>query len=67
MTKKIFNLCRCCGIAAVAAAHALTVGEARVLSYTEQPLRVLIPIKAQPWEWKAMWASAQTCKRVWDW
>ena len=30
-----------------APAHALTVGEAKVLSYTDQPLRVLIPIKAQ--------------------
>ena len=44
----------------VAPAYAITVGEARVLSYTDQPLRVLIPIKAQSWEWRAMWASAQT-------
>ena len=47
----------------VAPAHALTVGEAKVLSYTDQPLRVLIPIKAQGWEWKALWASAQTYQR----
>ena len=46
-----------------APAHALTVGEAKVLSYTDQPLRVLIPIKAQGWEWKALWASAQTYQR----
>lgn len=48
-------------VAAMASpAYALTVGEARVLSFTDQPLRVLIPIKAQGWEWRAMWASAQT-------
>lgn len=46
-----------------APAHALTVGEARVLSFTDQPLRVLIPIKAQGWEWRALWASAQTYQR----
>lgn len=44
-------------------AYALTVGEARVLSFTDQPLRVLIPVKAQAWEWRAMWASAQTYQR----
>lgn len=44
-------------------AYALNVGEARVLSFTDQPLRVLIPIKAQGWEWRAMWASAQTYQR----
>ena len=64
MTKKSLTYAAVAGIAAVAApAHALTVGEARLLSYTEQPLRVLIPIKAQPWEWKAMWASAQTYQK----
>ena len=48
-------------VAAMASpAYALNVGEARVLSFTDQPLRVLIPIKAQGWEWRAMWASAQT-------
>ena len=44
MTKKSLTYAAVAGIAAVAApAHALTVGEARVLSYTEQPLRVLFP------------------------
>ena len=48
-------------VAAMASpAYAINVGEARVLSFTDQPLRVLIPIKAQSWEWRAMWASAQT-------
>lgn len=48
-------------VAAMASpAYAINVGEARVLSFTDQPLRVLIPIKAQGWEWRAMWASAQT-------
>lgn len=48
-------------VAAMASpAYALTIGDARVLSFADQPLRVLIPIKAQGWEWRAMWASAQT-------
>jgi glutaryl-CoA dehydrogenase len=45
---------------AYAPAYAMTVGEAKVLSYTDQPLRVLIQLKAQGWEWKALFASVQT-------
>ena len=48
---------------AYAPAYAMTVGEAKVLSYTDQPLRVLIPLKAQGWEWKALFASVQTYQK----
>jgi len=39
---------------------AMNIGEFKVLSYNAQPLRAMLPIEAQPWEWRNMWASAQT-------
>lgn len=61
MTRSHFLTVATGALAAMASpAYALNVGEARVLSFADQPLRVLIPIKAQGWEWREMWASAQT-------
>lgn len=65
MSNRKILLTAMAGAAASIAAptHALTVGDAKVLSYTDQPLRVLIPLNAQGWEWKSLWASAQTYQR----